>query len=336
MRRPRGFVVARRVGLGALAALVLAMFVGTGYQYLGNRRDLRDYPAPGQLVDVGGHRLHLWCTGAGSPVAVLDAGIGGSSLDWSRVQPEVASFTRVCSYDRAGMGWSDGGPRPRTGTQIVGELQALLRAAHVPSPYVLVGHSSGGLHVRLYASTHPNDVAGIVLVDAAHEDASRRMPRQAGAQGDSRFPLYLHAFLTVVGYARVDGIWFARAGQFSPEAQRLANGIKQRTEWPFAYASESLAFEETAAEVRKTRHLLNVPLMVVTRGRYAGVRRLPTETQERIKHTWQELQTDLVRLSPLGAQVVASNADHYIQFDQPEIVIKAIETMVTAARRDAR
>jgi len=257
-------------------------------------------------------------------------------LDWSRVQPEVAGVTQVCSYDRAGMGWSDAGPRPRTGSRIASELRALLRGAHVPGPYVLVGHSSGGLHVRLFASSHPDDVAGIVLVDAAHEDASRRMPPQGGGQGDSRFTLYLHAFLTVVGYARLDGIWFARAGEFSPEARRLANGIKQRTEWPFAYASESLASEETAAEVRRTRHVLDVPLMVVTKGRYAGIRRLPADTQERIKQTWQELQTDLVGLSPLGAQVVASNGDHYVQFDQPEVVIDAIETVVTAARRDAR
>src|SRR5260370_13173632 len=227
-----GWVRARRAGLGIISVLALLIFVGAAWQYVGNRRDLRNYPPPGQLVDIGGHRLHLWCVGIGYPVVVMDAGLGGSSLDWSRVQPQVAKSTRVCSYDRAGMGWSDAGTRPRTGMRIAGELHALLRAANVPGPYGLLGHSSGGLHVRLFSSTYPEDVAGMVLVDAAHEDASRRMPAEAGAQGDSSFVLYLHAFLTAVGYARITNVWFARAWQFSREARRLANGIKQRTEWP--------------------------------------------------------------------------------------------------------
>jgi hypothetical protein len=162
------------------------------------------------------------------------------------------------------------------------------------------------------------------------------MPRQAGVQNDSRIPLYLHEFLTVVGYARLAGIWFARAGQFSPEGQALAYGIKQRTVWPFAYASESLAFAETVTEVRQARHVINVPLIVVTRGRFAGLQRLPIETQEQITQTWQTLQIDLVNLSLQGSQIVASNADHYIHLDQPDVVTHAIESVVTTVRNSSR
>ena len=129
--------IGRWIGYGAGALFVVAVFaliVGTGYQYLENRRDLREHPAPGQLVDVGGHRLHIWCTGEGSPVVVLEVGGGGNVLEWSRVQPEVAKTTRVCSYDRAGFGWSDLGPSPRSAVQIVRELHTLLQAAHVPAP----------------------------------------------------------------------------------------------------------------------------------------------------------------------------------------------------------
>src|SRR3954462_2470510 len=122
MSLPQRWAIVRWSALAILVVLTLTLGAGTGYQYVGNRRDLARHPAPGELIAIGGHRLHLWCTGAGSPVAVLDAGLGGSSLDWSRVQPDVAGFTRVCSYDRAGMGWSDVGPSPRTGITMAREL----------------------------------------------------------------------------------------------------------------------------------------------------------------------------------------------------------------------
>ncbi len=126
--------------------------------------------AIGQIVDAGGTRMHINCTGTGSPSIILEAGFPGSSLDWSLVQPMVAPFSRVCSYDRAGFGWSDMGKAPRSSTQIAEDLQTLLSTAAVPAPYILVGHSMGGLYVRAFARKFPDSVAGIVLVDATHED----------------------------------------------------------------------------------------------------------------------------------------------------------------------
>jgi len=118
-------------------------------------------------VNVGSHRLHIRCAGDGGPVVIFDAALGGSSLSWTLVQPAVARITRACSYDRAGFGWSDAGPLPRTAGRIAGELHALLHAAAVPHPYVLVGHSYGGLVMRLFASRHADEVAGLVLVEPA-------------------------------------------------------------------------------------------------------------------------------------------------------------------------
>ena len=219
-------------------------------------------------MDVGGHQLHLWCTGAGSPTVVLEVGGGGNVLEWSRVQPEVAKTTRVCSYDRAGFGWSDLGPNPRSAVQIVSELHRLMQAANVSGPYVLTGHSLGGLYVRLYASTYPADVTGMVLVDSTHEDVDERMPADSGAQVATPLALHLvlnlRKFMTVVGYARLTDIRFA-GGLGSPEARRLAEGIKVRTTVPFADASESFAREETVTQVRRTRRTLDIPLVVVTR-----------------------------------------------------------------------
>src|SRR5512132_3663891 len=124
-------------------------------------------PPPGRLVSLGNHRLHIRCDGDGAPPVIFDAALGGSSLSWSLVHPAVARLTRPCSYDRAGFGWSDAGPLPRTAGRIADELHDLLRAAALAPPYVLVGHSYGGLVTRLYASRHPNDVAGLVLIEPA-------------------------------------------------------------------------------------------------------------------------------------------------------------------------
>ena len=127
------------------------------------------YPVPGMLVSVGDHRLHIHCSGRGTPTVILDAGLGGNSLHWVYVQPRVASFTRVCSYDRAGYGWSEPGPAGRTGIRNAEELYTLLRAANVAGPYVLVGHSFAGYVARLFANRHAEETVGLVLVDAAHE-----------------------------------------------------------------------------------------------------------------------------------------------------------------------
>jgi pimeloyl-ACP methyl ester carboxylesterase len=164
--------VLRGIGrtLAALVGLIVVLgLVGASYEAIAAAGDAQRYPAPGQLVDVGGFRLHIQCVGEGSPTVVLDAGLSGSSLDWSLIQPELGHTTRVCAYDRAGMGWSDPGPQPRTPRQIADELHTLLTNAGIAGPYVLVGHSLAGKNVRLFALSHPDQVAGMVLVDARGE-----------------------------------------------------------------------------------------------------------------------------------------------------------------------
>ena len=160
--RPPRTTRQRLLRLLAVFSLVLAglLLLGLISQAIANAVDAARYPAPGKLVDIGGYQLHINCTGTGSPTVILDAGLGGTSLDWSKVQPAVARFTRVCSYDRAGYGWSQTGPGPRTSQQIVTELHALLAQAKINGPYVLVGHSAGGLNMRLYAYRYPAEVVG--------------------------------------------------------------------------------------------------------------------------------------------------------------------------------
>ena len=186
-QRGRGCLLWLGAGLAALLGLLL---VGYMFEPGAEAADAKAYPPPGELVDIGGYRLHINCTGSGSPTVVIDAGWGDWSTAWGFVQPEVAKTTRVCTYDRAGTGWSDAGPLPRDATQFAKELHTLLQNAHIPGPYVLAGHSLGGLPVRVFAGTYPAEVAGVVLIDSMTPQQFTQAPAAAQSQPDpiQRFP----------------------------------------------------------------------------------------------------------------------------------------------------
>jgi pimeloyl-ACP methyl ester carboxylesterase len=148
-----------------IAVLALAS-IGGGYETVREAADAKAYPMPGRLIDVGGHSLHLNCTGSGSPTVVMETGAGEMSSNLGWIAPAVAGRTRVCVYDRAGRGWSEPADTPQDGTQIATDLHTLLQRGNVPGPYVLAGHSFGGLYVRTFAARYPNEVAGLVLVDS--------------------------------------------------------------------------------------------------------------------------------------------------------------------------
>jgi pimeloyl-ACP methyl ester carboxylesterase len=296
------------VGLGAL--LAIATLSGVTYQWLATRGDLAATPPPGQLVDVGGHRLHLWCTGDGAPVVILDSGLGGTSAGWGFVQPDVTRFTRVCSYDRAGMGYSDSGPSPRTAHRIANELAELLAHSGISGPVVLVGESLAGFNVRVFASEHPDRAAGLVLVDASHEDDVHDVPEMA------RFvPL-----LSTLGVFRLLGVSFGqRVESLAPSVQRYAQATQFRAAGYQAAADELIHIGETAAEVRNTRRKLTIPVLVVTGARGAG-------------ENWRRLQQDEASLSERGCLITAEQSGHVIAIDQPQVVVEAIRTVVHIAR----
>jgi pimeloyl-ACP methyl ester carboxylesterase len=165
VRRQLRSRIARWLLYPVLAVLGIAS-VGGGYETVRESLDARAYPMPGQLVDVGGYRLHLYCTGSGSPTVILEPGQGGISSDFAWIAPAVARDTTVCVYDRPGRGWSDAADGPQDGDQIAADLHTLLDRAHVPGPYVLAGHSFGGLYVLRFAAMYPDQVAGMVLLDS--------------------------------------------------------------------------------------------------------------------------------------------------------------------------
>ena len=321
--RKRGLRVwGRRALLALLVVPLLLAATGALYQAVATARDARAYPAPGRLVDVGGYRLHLQCVGEGSPTVVLEAVSGGLSLDWAWVQPEVARATRVCAYDRAGRGWSDPGPAPRDARQLAGELHTLLGNAGVAGPYVLVGHSAGGVFVREYAARYPGEVAGMVLLDAAHPDLATRDPGyQAQLVSDRRMTATI-GFLARFGGARLLG----RLREPAPDLP-----ARQRAEYRALYAApgywdsihaELVARPQADAQVRATGGLGDRPLLVIS----AGTGSSPL---------WQELQDELATLSTNSGHRVIEGARHLSLTYQQEYARAtgaAIVQVVEAAR----
>jgi pimeloyl-ACP methyl ester carboxylesterase len=298
-----------RVLVALSGFLILAALSGATWQWLATRDDLASAPPPGRLVDVGGHRLHLWCMGAGAPAVILENGLGGSSAAWGLVQPDVARFTHVCSYDRAGMGYSDSGPSPRTARRIASELAELLDRSGIGGPIVLVAASSGGFNVRVFASDYPDRVAGLVLVDASHEDQVHEVPLLA------RFaPL-----LSSVGVFRLLDVSFGLNPDSLPAStQRFARATRFRAAGYHAAADEIIHIRESASEVRASRRKLSIPLVVVTGARGADA-------------TWRDLQRDQVTLSERGCQIIAEQSGHVVAIDQPHVVVEAIRTIVDVA-----
>ncbi|HJQ35422.1 MAG TPA: alpha/beta hydrolase [Pyrinomonadaceae bacterium] len=327
-RRARVRRAAVRI-LAALSVLTVALLLaGAVYQFGATQLDARAYTAPGRMVDVGGYRLHLYCTGEGARTVILESGLGGGVLDWGSVQPEVARFARVCSYDRAGAGWSEAGPAPRDSRQVVRELHALLGTAGLRPPYVLVGHSLGGLHAQLFASQYPEEVAGVVLVDSTHEGQTARKELPAPSP---YYPLLLKA-AAPVGVARIF-LKFNRPSEHIPEA--LAPewaAVYSHTGHLYSGADELLNIQQSMRELRESPMRLDgKPLVVLTRGEWPPAS--SGEEAERAERVWRELQADLATRSTNARQVIAEKSGHYIQFDEPGLVIDAVRQVVNGAGR---
>lgn len=330
------------IAIGSFVALIVALaLTGMAYGRIAHARELRQFPPPGELVDVDGYKLHINCTGEGSPTVVIEAGSASWTLDWVPVQPKVAEFARVCTYDRAGYGWSQPGPRPRTGAQIVAELHTLLENAGVEGPYVLVGHSLGGIFVRLYAAECPDEVVGMVLVDARHEDfASRMTPesQEAGAASDRMFSTL--GLMTRLGLLRLLGSFMGEE-QLPPQLQYLPPEVHQeyltvgyQAKYFDAVLDEGAVVEESDALVRSAGPLRDMPLVVLTHGvpDPTALGAAPEQAEE-VEQIWQELQQDLTKLSSNSTLLVAEESGHAIPGEQPDAVVDAIRQVVEAARR---
>jgi pimeloyl-ACP methyl ester carboxylesterase len=313
----------------AVASVVGLAFAGVIYEERSRRKDARYLPPLGQLIDVGGHRLHLLAKGADGPTVVIEQGAGGPSLAWFGLQAEIAQFARVCLYDRAGYQWSDPVAGPRLIEDRVKDLYALLVKAAVPEPYVLVGHSYGGFLVRLFARDHRDSVAGLVLVDTPEEGVYFRrevLSRYSQIAG----MLVAMKFLSRMGLPRLLNRWLAdRTSDLPPQVSDRLNAGMVRREY-FAAASDDITSLRRASHWLSNPGVLgslgHLPLVVITHGQpFPG----PFAVLE---NGWREGQERLAALSTNSELLVAEKANHIIHHDDPKIVVDAIRRVVTAVR----
>jgi pimeloyl-ACP methyl ester carboxylesterase len=275
---------------------------------------------PGKLVEVSGRKMHIDCAGEGSPVVIFESGLGDTYVSWQKVQPAIAKFSRVCSYDRAGLGYSDSTSEPRTSKVIAQQLHELLRAAQVNPPYVLVGHSMGGYDVRLYTSLYPNEVVGMVLVDASHPDQDNRFPPELKKmEGRWQFEQRFFAAIMPLGLARLFGMC-------DEDAQVRAADCNFNT--AREGVAESNAFHESAVEVSRTGPFGDMPLAVLSHDPGKPSSEMPPELARAVNVEWEKMQEELAHLSTRGTQTIAKNSAHYIQTDRPDVVIDAVHNVL--------
>jgi pimeloyl-ACP methyl ester carboxylesterase len=272
------------------------------------------------MVDVGGYKLHLDCRGQGSPTVVMDAGLGSSSLDWSLVQPETASTTRVCAYDRAGMGWSDVGPEPRSPRHLAEELHTVLQNASIPGPYVLVGHSLAGKNLRMFAAAHPADVSGMVLVDARSELVDATDDQNAFATAlEGQATQY--SLARRLGIARLFGAGLIDLPLVPPAL--ATQMVLFQTNPPAIAATTQEGLNRTADdEALAASRLGSMPLIVIAAG------------DNMSRPDWAAAQHAMAKLSTSGQLVVADGSSHAVHLDQPGVIVDAIDRLVDAIRSD--
>jgi pimeloyl-ACP methyl ester carboxylesterase len=315
-----------------IALILLLASAGAIYQAIGNWSDARRFPQQGRLVQAGTIKLNIDCSGEGGegkPTVILESAGGVPARGWAKVQLEVAKFTRVCSYDRAGYGWSEPGPKPRTMEQEAKELKLLLEAAGEMGPYIMVGHSQGGFNCQAFAHLYPDNVAGIVLVDASHPDTIQRTA-EVLSKPEADLLLADIEYLRSSSF-KTSQLWLARLGiarllaQESDELSREINYLMMRTNGIEAFADELAVDATSAAQIRAAGTLGDIPLIVLTAGK-ASDNIYSSETDRAAeRRVWVEgIQAELAKLSSKGKQIIVTDSDHMIPTERPEAIVSAI------------
>ncbi len=309
--------------------------------FLGNLVKVRlkkQFPPPGRMIDIGGYRLHMLAAGKGGPTIVLDASAGEFSLMWYQIQRELSTETSVVAFDRAGLGWSEQSPHPRTNFKMAAELHKLLRAAEIPAPYILVGASLGGLNMKVYAHRYPQEVAGLVLIDAAHEDQYLPEPLQQAIQRMKGMMAFFSAVQKIIAFTSLSALIprllpTSLPGSFPVEIRQAHWAVraadKRNTITALAEINQVLA-SHTEIRAEKIDSLGNIPLIVIQHGK-AQAQMMPG-VDEIMEETNRRLQAATSHLSTNGSLVIAHNSGHNIVGDEPELVINMLRSMLRTIR----
>ncbi len=314
--------------MGLLVFLFVLSTIGVIYQTAATEADKKNFPPSGNLIDVGGFKMHIYCIGEGSPTVVLDAMSGGFSSYWGWVQPEVAKQVRVCAYDRAGFGWSESDPEPESPQRTARNLHILLTNAGLKVPFVMVGHSKGGLYVREYAAMYPQEVVGLVLLDSSHPDQFVRYPEML--KGDTPMLTWMPLLQVMVrlGAARLY-FFHSRKIDFAalPQQQRdeIAAIWSTQENWQSA-RSTMLLGAKIFQQAHDLGSLGDMPLAVITRG-------------EGVDDSWREMQNELAALSTNSIHITVDASTHSSLVFNPEhaqqvsqIILQVVDAVQTGKR----
>ncbi len=340
-------MVVRTLKLGAGVLLALGS-TGMIYQHLETRSDAVKYPPLGKLIDIGSHKLHILSSGEKrdpeSPTVILEAGFACSALDWILVQPEIATFAHVCSYDRAGYGWSQESSSPRTAENMVTELHSLLHNAQIKPPYILVGHSLGGCIIQLYATRYPDEVSGLILVDSAHENQQNELPEEViSFHSKLRKTLWISkSLLAPLGLFRLLGDHILGSMKVSHYPEAISNmraALMCQTKCLRALYEESSHLAESFAQIEQTpRFFGTLPLTVLIAGNFNDMEQsgFTQDAIKCLKALRTKYQEDFVRRSKNGKLIIAQKSSHLIPVDQPEIIVEAVRDMLNEVTSTAK
>jgi pimeloyl-ACP methyl ester carboxylesterase len=321
-----------------LSMVILVVFTIAGFTAL-NAIAIRNFwshnPPPGKLVDVDGYRMHIDCTGSGSPTLILEAGGQNDSTIWTGVQPALSKTTRVCSYDRAGLGWSDTQPAPRDADHIAAELHRLLLRAGIAAPIILMGHSIGGIYIRDYVMHYPADVAGIVFVDSStpFQDKNPAFIRaaQAGAHSSFQTPAWLFNVALIVGMPRLLGMCAAWPGpDVTLNTLRAEDVCRLRTA-AFSEVDNNI-FDLSSQQTVISRSFGNLPILIISHDPAKSRPANPSQVELERRNAWSQMQEDMKTLSTRSRRIIAKSSAHHVMLDRPDLIENEVPVFIEQIR----
>jgi len=323
--------------LKLLAALLFACFaiVAAGVAY--NALSLRHYRklagVPGKLYNVDGYAMHLYCTGQGVPTIVLDTGLGDDFTIWAKVQPELSKVTRVCAYDRAGFGWSETRPGVRDANAIAAQLHQLLAVADVQRPFIFMGHSIAGLHLRSYAAQYPADLAGLIFVDGATPLQDDRVPHElVMIQDEQRKEMPWQKLLMTLGWYRAKGLCTDVPAGF----ERDSLWIKADSCVPSQMTAVERELDAERASGEETVHagpFGSLPILIFSRDPAVLAPNWPPAVSKANAVVWNQMQEEAKGLSSQSRRIIAKGSDHYVHIDRPDLINKEVPAFVLQIRQ---
>lgn len=325
-------------GMGAAGLIVVVLIGGRSYQLIAEKKDRERFPPPGELVDVDGHKMHIYCQGEGSPTLVIEQGLNNASVSWWFVNQRLAERTRTCAYDRLGLGWSDPVDELTPAAMVASNLHQLLMKAGIDDDLILVGWSAGGIYVRAFYHRYPDQVKGMVLVDSAHEQQASRLPGYPGPHletGRTRLLGHLAPF----GLLRLTGFYESGVAQLpiGEEGKALTLALLNQSYALRTQANEIDSILEDQVDGQPPKPLGDLPLTVISRGKPvsddeplpAGV---TVELVRQQQVVWNDMQREIASLSSRSKQVIARASGHSVHVDDPDLLVKEVLEMVELVR----